>query len=363
MKLKTITAMGDPYSLGRSIGEAIAPVVQQVTIHNEEMVTTEKIWTGSDYVEKMMAASRREFPKYVRELEGMADGMDISYERAFLWNCRGDLRWPDDITPAMAADLSEGCTTLIMPATQGHPSIIAHNEDGSADYHEECFWLSIKPENGPAVESFLYPGMMAGHTMGANSAGIVQTINNIRVHDLKPGIPRHFICRAILDCTSMDEALALLKRQDRAAGFHHNLGSAAEGRLASVEAPASGCAIREITETPRAHANHLIRPELKDTPQSITQSSSVRQARADQLLDQNALKNGDPTNILFDHKPGHEILRSPTDGGDDYGQTLATGIFSLSQSAILIDIKNGPSSESIFTKNIGYDMTSDDRTA
>lgn len=350
MKLKTITAMGDPYSLGRSIGEAIAPVVQQVTIRNEEMVITEEIWTGSDYVDQMMAASRHEFPQYVRELEGMADGMGISYERAFLWNCRGDLRWPDDITPAMAAELSEGCTTLIMPPTKDLPATIAHNEDGSADYRNACFWLSATPESGPAVESFLYPGMMAGHTMGANSAGIVQTINNIRVHDLKPGIPRHFICRAILDCRTMDEALTLLGRRDRAAGFHHNLGSAAEGRLASVEAPASGCAIREITSVSVAHANHLIQSELADIPQTITHSSSIRQARANQLLGQDALKNGNPTDILFDHKPGHEILRSPTDGGDDYAQTLATGIFSLHQDTVSIDIKNGPSPESVFTK-------------
>ncbi len=352
MTLRVITPSGDAYGVGRMIGEAVAGAVQRVTVHNEELAATERRWAGSPYIGQLMAAARRTFPAYVRELEGMADGMAVTYERAFLWNCRGDLRWPEDIPPGLDAGLSEGCTSLIVPAAGGRPAVIAHNEDGSADFHGSCFWVSARPDEGPGFDSFLYPGMMPGHAMGANRAGIVQTINNIRVHDLKPGLPRHFICRAVLDCKSMDAALDLLKRGDRAAGFHHNLGSAVEGRLASVEAPASGCTVREITVEPSAHANHLIEPGQRDKPQHATRSSSVRQSRADELLARGALGDGGPTGILFDAEPGREILRHPVNGADDYGKTLATGIFELSKEGVRIAIHDGPDNRNIHSTRL-----------
>jgi len=352
MALKAIKASGDAYSVGRMIGEAIAETVQRVTVRTEEFVAAEQRWSGSDYLDQLMAAARQTFPGYVRELEGMADGMGVAFERAFLWNCRGDLRWPDDISPAMAAGLSNGCTSLIIPAADGQPAVIAHNEDGDMDYHQSCFWVSAKPDEGPGFESFLYPGMIPGHSMAANGAGIVQTINNITVHDLKPGLPRHFICRAVLDSGSMDAALDVLKRNDRASGFHHNLGSAVEGRLVSVEAPASGCTVKEITDAPSAHANHLITPEQKGNPQVISRSSSVRQVRADELLVQGALSDGGPTRILFDAVKGHEILCMPVDGDDDLSETLATGIFKLSKESVSVAVHEGPDNRDIHSAHL-----------
>ena len=348
MKLKTITANGDPYSIGHTIGKAIAETVHAVTVHVPELAEAELKWQGADYLQKLMDAARQSFPEYVRELEGMAEGMDIPFERAFLWNCRGDLSWPDDISPALAADLSEGCTSLIIPGADQKPNVISHNEDGNPEFHGSCFWVKVQPDTGPGFESFLYPGMIPGHTMGFNDAGIVQAINNIRVHDLKPGIPRHFITRAILSCKTMDEALNLLNRKDRASGFHHNLGSAKEELMCSVEAPASNCHVKKVKTTISAHANHLISDDLRHMPQSITSSSTVRQNRADELLKQEALANEDPTAILFDRKPGSEILRAPTSEDDDYGKTLATGIFEMTKQNISVVVHDGPQNKDTY---------------
>jgi len=347
--IRRISAKGDAYTIGRTIGEAVADTVQSISVHNAEFAAAGARWAGSHYLDQLEAAARNEYPEYTRELEGMADGMGIPFAKAFLWNCRGDLRWPDDIAPEVAAGLSEGCTTLIIPADGDKPAIIAHNEDGAQDFHEHCFWVSAEPDDGPGFDSFLYPGMMPGHTMAVNNAGIVQTINNMRVHDLKPGLPRHFVCRAILDCEHMDDALALLQRTDRASGFHHNLGSAREGRLASVEAPASGCQVIEVTETPSAHANHLVMDGMKDIPQSITKSSGVRQVRAAEHLERDTHKAGGPEGVLFDAHPGHEIHRTPNDGGDDYGRTLATGVFELTESGVGVSIHNGPNNKNVLT--------------
>jgi hypothetical protein len=219
-----------------------------------------------------------------------------------------------------------GCTTVMIPAAAGRPAVIAHNEDGAPELLGHCFWVEAEPDEGPSFQSFMYPGMLPGHTLGLNDAGIVQTINNVRVHDLKPGIPRHVICRAVLAAESMDDALAVLGRPDRASGFHHNLGSAREGRLCSVEAPASGCQVREIA-APSAHANHLVAPQFAGLAQEVTGSSRDRQKSADALVAADRPKTvADAEAILFERKT--PIYRA-NDAGDDYSQTLCTGAFEL----------------------------------
>ncbi|MER9275488.1 hypothetical protein [Mesorhizobium sp. M0643] len=55
------------------------------------------------------------------------------------------------------------------------------------------------------------------------------------------------------------------------------------GRLVSVEAPASGCVVREVA-SPRDHANHLLYGELDGLEQTITLSSRNRQEAAGRMI-------------------------------------------------------------------------------
>lgn len=349
--LPAISAKGTPYDFGFQIGMAVRQTVHLVSVHNSEFLTLEEKWLGSDYAGQLLAAAKQSYPRYVKELEGMAAGVDLPFERIFLWNCRGDLRLPDNATPAVVNAAADGCTTLMIPGdlSLGKSHLIGHNEDGSDDLHGSCFWLKAKPDDGLAFESYLYPGMMAGHTLGVNGLGLVQTINNIRVHDLKPGIPRHFISRAVLDCETLDQATEVLSRTDRASGFHHNLGQAGDDRLLSVEAPASGCVAQEIIK-PSAHANHLIQEPFSTLDQSITKSSLVRQQRASQMVDAGIHKEGGVEAVLFDRtEAGKTIHRMPGDGSDDYGRTLVTGVFSIGSNTVDWALHDGPDQLSILS--------------
>ncbi len=339
--MKIIEASGTPFEIGNQLGINTKDLVLTHAENSEEFVEIEKRWLGSAYVRQMMEAAKEFSEAYFDEIKGLANGLSIDFERVFLWNCRGDLRWPDDISPSLAYSLSEGCTSVMMPKSDTNATLIAHNEDGSEEFADICPWIKVKPDNAPGFESFMYPGLIAGHSMGANYAGIVQTINNIRVADLKPGVPRHIITRAVLDAENLDQVFDILKRTDRASGFHHNIGSAKEGRLISIEAPASGCSIQEITNAPYVHANHLIHESEKDKEQDITSSSTNRQIRAEELKNEGVLSDGDPTNILFDELESREILRTPKENGDDYGQTLATGIFEMHSDRIEIGLLDG----------------------
>ncbi len=324
-ELASLEVSGTPEETGYAIGRAVADAIHEKVLTLSEFHAVERAWRGSDYLEKLDAAARQVFPQYVLELEAMAKGAQVDYQTLFIWNCRGDLPLPEEAFPELTKRVPEGCTTLLFPAANGHGAVIAHNEDGPPELNGYCRWLTVRLHGKVAFSTFHYPGMLPGHTFSVNEHRLVQTVNNIRAHDLKPGIPRHFICRAILDCAGLEDALCLLRRTDRASGFHHSLGHTSG--LLSVEAPASGCAVRKI-EHVTAHANHLLAEEFSGLPQVVSGSSSCRQQMSEKLISESTYP--EPKSILFHQSSqGHTVYRRPNDGGDDYAFTLATGIFEI----------------------------------
>lgn len=323
-KLRIIRSGGDPYAFGRTIGDAVGPLFKNRILPSQAFQAHLKRWRGVDYVKILQGAAETNFPETLLELTGMADAIGVDFETLFIWNCRGDLAFAD----AYPLPHPDGCTTVLWPELGGQHTI-AHNEDGPFDLLGNGFWLKAEPEYGIGFESFLYPGMLPGHTLGINQRGLVQTINNIQPFDLKPGVPRHFIARAVLNCETLNDALELLNRDDRASGFHHSLMQTGDNRLLSAEAPASGCDVQNI-RTPYVHTNHLIHPPLSNIPATISPSSKTRLVRARELINQ-----GLKTELLFDRNPGTlSIYRTADDKAIDDEFTLATGIFTVTDTGI-----------------------------
>lgn len=333
--MRAITARGSSREIGRALGEEARQAVRERVFESQAYADLLP-WRSSERLAAIMAASREACPAYLGEIAGIAEGVGVALEDVFLWNCRGDLPPPGSET--------EGCTTVMMPPDGGRPARIAHNEDGGADLAGSGFMARVEPEAGPAFDSFCYPGMLPGHSFAMNDAGLVQTINNISPHDLNTGIARHVVCRAILACRSIEQALVWLKRADRASGFHHNLGSATEDQLISVEAPASGCAARSVT-VPRCHANHLIFSEFAELSQTVSPSTAARQARAEALLQETE----DPLDILFDRDDEAlpVLCRGEAENGQSY--TLATVLCRLTSAGTSMEVFHGPSRVPVFT--------------
>lgn len=328
--METILARGDAFAVGRAIGQRGGQAMRDAVFHTAQFQALKR-WIGSDRLAALKAAAERAFPLYMREIEGIAHGAGLSLDEIFLWNCRGDLR---DLDPALD---DSGCTTVLMP---GETAVIGHNEDGNPALAGLCFLCEAEPDEGPGFTAFCYPGMLPGHAFGVNRAGLVQTINNVRPRDLTIGVPRHIICRAILDCRSLDEAVSILQRTDRASGFHHALGQAGDGRLLSVEAPASGCTVLEA-QGPLAHANHLIAEDFRNLEQDRQPSSQARQERAEALIRDGALEAGDPYAVLLDRENAAlPIWRRANESGND-GYTLASVVFEIGSSAVNWRVSHG----------------------
>lgn len=273
---------------------------------------------------QMRQAVQTEFPRYWEEIEGLAAGLQLPIDEVFMWNCRGDYVQSQSV---------DGCTTVFGATADG--MLIAHNEDGFPQLRGHCAILHAKPEAGLAFSSFVYPGSIPGHTLAVNERGLVATVNNIRPANIPSGIPRQVLGRATLDAASLDEAIAVVTRTDRAGAFHHTFGLAGSTRVVSVEASAEGSSVTEI-QRPGGHANHLIAASLSHLQQRITASSGARQTCVNQRLQQLSgdLDANVSLSILRDTSGGYlPIYRNAADDPDEEN-TLATALFLISSDAV-----------------------------
>ncbi len=332
MSIRPITLEGDPYGIGLGLGSAVAPFVHSRLVRLPEWRTLQR-WRGSERVAAMEALVRERFPGYVRELEGLADGAGLEFGETFVWNCRRDL----------AAHAREGCTTVVVPGERTH--LIAHNEDGHPEFRGHCLLATIRQERAQAVVAFVYPASLPGNAFGANEAGLVQTVNNVRTADVRAGIPRQFLARAVLDAAGTDDAIGLLEGCQRASGYHHVLAQAGDPRVLTVEAPASGVAVSAV-RGPFGHTNHLLSERLAHVPQTVTASSAARQARVQALCtalpgtpDAEAVRA-----VLADRDGALPIYRTDPDDPDEEN-TLATAIFRVGPDEVewaVFDRADGP---------------------
>jgi hypothetical protein len=317
---------GEPYDIGYRLGELARPVFADYMDQSGAWHAVRR-WRGAPFVQALREAARAQFPALLAELEGMAAGLGWSAEDVFLWNCRGEL----------IHNAPDGCTTLA--ARVGETRFIAHNEDGDPFLRERCALVEVRPAGKPGFVSFYYPGSLPGHTFAVSRAGVVQAINNLRIRVPVAGVPRMILARAVLDSTSLDEALDLLRDTPAASGFHHTLGCAGDSRLVSVEASARRCSV-QIVPSLYGHANHMIHAGCDAEAQIVTDSSRERQLRVDALLP-TITRPSQPAgllDVLRDRAPsGLPIYRD--DPHDPDGEnTLATALFEIGSAGVSMKV-------------------------
>lgn len=339
--LRALAASGDAYAVGRVLGEASAVALREVVPAIGRFRALMRDWSGTDRLRSLESAARAAWPRYVREIEGIADGAGIAFDTVFLWNCRGDLPGGGDRAHRPEA---AGSTTLTIPARGARLGFIAHNEDDDPMLRGHCRIVDVRPDEGPGFVSFCSPGLLPGHAFAVNRAGLVQTVDDLGAEDQAIGVPRHLVSRAVLDCERLDTAVSTIAHAVRAGGFHHGLGCAGDRRILSVEAPASGCAVGAVGVA-NAHANHLLDERLAHVPQVIDPSSRSRQARADALIAGGAVDEDDPLCVLGDVGGSLPIHRREKDAGDP-GFTLATAMFRIAEDGVdyevLDDLRHPP---------------------
>lgn len=310
--LSWLQAAGSPHAIGLALGRWGAPACHEHLVHCAAWASVQQ-WHGRAPAAALHAHLQAAFPWVLRELEGLAAGLELPFEQVLLWNCRGDL-W------AMAP---EGCTTVLAPTR------LTHNEDGDPGFKDRCALVQVRPDTGPAFTSFVYPGSLPGHTFAVNDAGLAMTVNNIRAHRAGAGVPRMALTRAALTLGTPAQVMALLRGHARAGAFHLGLGCAGADATAGVEFSHLGVSVQQVQAGRLAHANHAIHAAQEGLAQTVTASSGARQRQSDRLL----AAGVDALDILADQGAAEPIYRdSPHD--TDHENTVATADIDLSGPAV-----------------------------
>ncbi|MGS2744445.1 C45 family autoproteolytic acyltransferase/hydrolase [Halomonas sp. LS-001] len=328
------TIYGTPYGIGVCLGQAGREAVHRHLLPS-------RIWTEvtasrhRDDVAVMAANTRRYFPAVWEELEGLAEGLELPIQAVFAWNCRGDL----------LTHTPDGCTTLVIP---GDTPVVAHNEDGLPFFKGHCFMAEVNPDHESGFMAFCYPGSIPGHALAITRRGLVQTVNNLRLHGVVPGMPRMVLGRAALYEASVAEVIALLEQYTECGGFHFTLAERGQREVVSVEFGAGSLAQRTLN-TPAVHANHALFQPVSS--QTITASSRDRQQRGEQLL---AAGERRPLVILHDQQAaGLPILRLAADDPDDEN-TLATAVMRIEADGIAWQIHDRPHAPPAYAGKLAF---------
>jgi len=226
--------------------------------------------------------SRAVYPKLVEELEGIAEGAQLPLDDLFLGMC--EELWES----AMWRGGAKGCTDFAArgKATSDGSTLLAHTNDLGPESEEDLVILKVRAGDDPEFLAVSVGGL--GLSAGFNAAGISMTGNEVSANDVRPGVPRLLVVRAILAARRLGEAMDACLLPQRASSYN-NIIADANGEVYSMEGSATDCEPIYIDDDILAHANHYVSPPMRrfEADRNDIGGSVIRHNRALRLLREN----------------------------------------------------------------------------
>ena len=240
------TFSGAPAARGHAYGESLRErIVATYALYAESLfsgtaLTTDDLRERADRVRALIAAFA---PDYVAELDAVAAGCALPAWQIYTLNAR---------TEILNAPVPE-CTAAYFTTT----ATLGQNWDWVAALEELAVLVTWELDNGRRILALTEPGMLG--KIGFNDAGIGVCLNILfSAHELD-GIPVHLLTRMVLDCTTLDEARALMLRSGLGKSSHLLVGDAS-GACCSMEFAAGERFEVAVDDGVLLHTNHCIAP-------------------------------------------------------------------------------------------------------
>jgi predicted choloylglycine hydrolase len=190
--------------------------------------------------EPYISITAEAFPHLAEELVGYARGAGVELIDFWL------LLLEDEVVSN-----KHKCTTLV---TNGG-SLIAHNEDWSADAKNDICILKKTVDNVTILELF-YLSTLGGNAASVNSHGFTHTVNSLSHKDNQLGVSRNVIARWLSETRSAESDYRTLLRIRRASGYNHNL-VGPDGTIWNIECSAQK-QVLTFPKSPFVHTNHFL---------------------------------------------------------------------------------------------------------
>ncbi len=319
--MHSVYCEGPPREIGHTIGKSFrAEILRTLEGHvglNTRFMPYSRTPAGRARYQHLVALHRSRFPDFISELEGMAEGAAVPFEKLFVINLRGEYQrlppmamravvrpaaWSRRILPPSVTTRTDSRCIAIRPTWCGHGRRI-----------NRFSWLSAIPGSCPETPSdsmtraFVFPPTTFSRAVRGTEWGGTSS----RALFWRAGRCRRQSRRCI--------------PPDRAYGFNYTIGSLRERRIVNVEVAPDDFAVSDI-RGPYFHANHYV--ELGNIDQEIAESSRKRYERGTRCIREDRVKGReDILNVLRDVEGRLPILR---DGSPpDPFVTLVTALFDL----------------------------------
>lgn len=274
--IPVVTARGTHRQVGWQIGEAMRETLESILDRQRETLPSDVSWTEVlARSQPFLDASRAVYPQYVEELEGIAEAIERPTNEVFVGLC--EELWEGAFW--------RGCTDF---ATRGRATVdgmtlLAHTNDLMPEAEEDLVILRVEAEEEPEFLAVSVGGL--GWSAGLNAAGIGLTGNEVSSSDVRPGVPRQLVVRAILGARRLGEAMDACLLPQRASSYN-NVIADAWGEVYSMEGSATDCEPIYIDGDILAHANHYVSPPMRrfEADRSDIGGSVIRHHRAMRLL-------------------------------------------------------------------------------
>lgn len=223
-------------------------------------------WTqgaGSEAFAQLKRDNAAEFPTYVEEMRGIADGAGVTLDQVWCANMINDLGslMSQKAAPAPPHDFTKGCSDVYAVSPSGYADGFAHGhtDDWSPEARKLFYFLSVSPAPGAtdvdACAGVAYPASLVGWAPTWNEHGMYATQNTLTPRSSRPRglVVALMQRRAICGAQNMDEAIAGLTRPGWSDGASMNVVDVRGGRMANVELWEDLHSVLEVT---RSMANY-----------------------------------------------------------------------------------------------------------
>jgi isopenicillin-N N-acyltransferase-like protein len=302
MPFPELEASGEPGDLGLAQGRAFPEKIRANLSFYVRWLSD----SGQTTPERLRELARgfrpvleEHFPDMLEEIDGVARGARLPLEDILLINARTDL------LALVKAELAEtraaACTALALEGKVDGRTVLAlcQNWDWDPLLADAPIVLRLRPSRGPAFVSLVEAGMIGKIGFNEHRLGVCLNFLSHRT-DAPPdtfGVPIHCLLRAVLDCSTIDEATATVEAAPRCASANFLLAQhTGEGpRIRDLEISPGAVARLESESGELVHTNHFLDPELaRGCTSGFGPSTMKRYARARALAAKLRSRKVDP---------------------------------------------------------------------
>jgi isopenicillin-N N-acyltransferase-like protein len=282
--ISLIEVRGTHREVGQQIGEKMKLRLQRILPRLRGSLPPGVEWKDMLLKGRLcLAHSRAVYPQFVEELEGIAEATELPFEEVFLAIC--EELWEPAAWHADFPILAKGCTDFAArgKATADGVTLVAHTNDLPPEAEEDVILLKVQAGNDPEFLAVSIAGL--GFSAGFNAAGISMTGNAVSCSDIRPGVPRLLIARAILSARRLGEAMDACLLPLRASNYN-NVIADPSGEIYSMEGSATDCEPIYVDGDVMAHTNHYLSWPMRqfEAHRNYIGGSIIRYNRAMRLL-------------------------------------------------------------------------------